>query len=38
MFGTDGWEYASNLMIKTITPKMHLAALRVAYDKYPNAF
>jgi hypothetical protein len=38
MFGTDAWELGSSLLIKTMTPKMHLAALRAAYDKYPNAF
>lgn len=38
MFGIDGWEYAQNLEVLTITPRMHLAALRVAYKKYPNAF
>lgn len=38
MFGIDGWEYANNLEKLTMTPKMHLAALRVAFEKYPDAF
>lgn len=38
MFGIDGWEYGNGLEVLTMTPKMHLAALSVAYEKYTNAF
>lgn len=38
MFGSDGWEYGRGLEQLSMTPKMHLAALRVAYEKYPTAF
>lgn len=38
MFGGDGWEYGRGLMTLTWTPKHHLAALRAAYDRYPDAF
>lgn len=38
MFGSDGWEYGSGLETLTMTPKFHLAALKVAYDKYQDAF
>jgi len=38
MFGIDGWEYSNDLETLTFTPKFHLAALKVAYEKYPNAF
>lgn len=38
MFGQDAWEYVKNLMIPTMTPKMHLGALQVAYAQNPNAF
>ena len=36
IFGVDSWEY--NFTRKTYTPFFHLAALRVAYEKYPDAF
>lgn len=38
MFGCDGWEYGYGLEQLTVTPMMHLAALKVANEKYPNAF
>ena len=38
LFGIDGWEYASNIEPKTIVPKFHIAALREAYNRYPDAF
>lgn len=34
MFGTDAWEY--DLTDYTLTPKHHLAALHVAYEKFPH--
>ena len=37
-FGSDGWEYGSGLESYTIVPKLHLAALRSAYSRYPDAF
>lgn len=36
MFGTDGWEIG--LRTPTVEPMFHLAALKVAANKYPNAF
>ena len=36
MFGSDAWEH--ELKRFTITPVMHLAALKVAYEKFPEAF
>jgi hypothetical protein len=36
MFGGDAWEY--DLKVPTATPYFHLAALRSAYEKYPDAF
>ena len=38
LFGIDGWEYGRNLEVLTAIPKIHLAALRVANEKYPNAW
>jgi hypothetical protein len=38
MFGIDGWEYCSGITTLTMIPKIHLTALMVAYEKYPNAF
>jgi hypothetical protein len=38
MFGIDGWEYGRGLMTLTWTPKHHLAALKAAYERYPDAF
>ena len=38
LFGIDGWEYANGLECLTVVPQLHLAALRVAHEKYPNAW
>jgi hypothetical protein len=38
MFGSDGWEHVSSLNVLTMTPKMHLAALKEANKAYPNQF
>lgn len=36
MIGSDGWEFTSRMMKLTIIPQLHLAALRVAHEKYPE--
>jgi|ERR1035437_4921885 hypothetical protein len=38
LFGIDGWEYCRNLEVKTTVPRFHLAALKEAYSRYPDAF
>lgn len=38
LFGIDGWEYSTGLETLTAIPKLHLAALRVAHEKFPNAW
>ena len=36
LFGTDAWEH--ELKALTVTPFFHLAALKSAYERYPDAF
>jgi hypothetical protein len=38
MFGSNGWEYGSGIEQLTRVPKWHLAALKVAYEKFGDIF
>lgn len=38
MFGINGWDYCMDIERLTMIPQIHLTALRVANEKYPNAF